>query len=654
MDLPQPITPIPKWFPAVMSTIADAVVSTDVNSGVVYLNRAAEELTGWSTEEAIGRDAGDVLHLIEERTGAIGSWPIVESSSAGQATAVPGTATMIHKSGRRIRVRVRSTPLNDAEGRRVGSVVVLHEHVEHGQSVPDSWAAPERQDEFPEQSLRMVGKTLAEIADGFAAFDLEWRFVEVNRAYERMTGVKREDVLGRCLWDVFPDLRGSPLEQALRKAVADRSIIERECLHEASGKWLLHRYHPSAGGGPIVFVTDVTGRKQNELVNVELNRKMGRRIRVLQTVLDTAPVGVIVAQDPACEVMIPNKVMAGMLGMQPGENVSQVKYDPAGLPYRILKEGKEVVLDQSPMRRATAEGLTTESEVFEIVRRDGSRITILFNARPIRDDSGVLQGAVGVCVDISAIQKAEEALREADRRKNEFLAMLAHELRNPLGAIYSAAPLLRLETGAEDRAWASDVLDRQVHHLARLVDDLLDVSRITRGKVELRKETFAVCSLISHAAESVRPLVEERGLALEVSLTSGSLCVHGDPVRLQQVVLNLLVNAAKYTPRGGRIWLTAQDEGDQVSITVRDTGIGIPPDRLPEMFELFAQGDQTRYRSEGGLGIGLTVVKSLVELHGGTISARSEGPGKGSEFTVRLPAVTSPAEEAVEPTARSV
>ena len=237
----------------------------------------------------------------------------------------------------------------------------------------------------------------------------------------------------------------------------------------------------------------------------------------------------------------------------------------------------------------------------------------------------------------------EAALREADRRKDEFLAMLAHELRNPLSAIHSAAELARQpRITEEDREWSEEVIRRQVQHLSRLIDDLLDVSRITQGKVELRRESLDAAAIIGQAADAVRPLIAERGHHFELSIIPRALPIIGDATRIEQILVNLLTNAVKYTEAGGNIRLTAEQAGAEVIIRVRDTGMGIPPEKISEMFELFTQGDRSLARSEGGLGIGLTLVKRLTELHGGTVTAHSEGPGKGSEFVVRLPLAEVP------------
>ena len=230
------------------------------------------------------------------------------------------------------------------------------------------------------------------------------------------------------------------------------------------------------------------------------------------------------------------------------------------------------------------------------------------------------------------------AIQEANRRKDEFLAMLAHELRNPLAPLLNGLHIMRLKDSRDPAVeHMRDIAERQVRHLARMVDDLLDVSRITRGKIQLRKEPVRLEQVVHRTVECARPSIEERGHHLEVTLPPGPVCLEADPTRLEQILTNLLNNAAKYTEPGGRIALTAELDGHEVLLRVSDTGIGIDPATLPRVFDLFIQADRSLERSQGGLGIGLSLVRSLVELHGGCVSAHSHGLGKGSEFVVRLP-----------------
>jgi PAS domain S-box-containing protein len=295
-----------------------------------------------------------------------------------------------------------------------------------------------------------------------------------------------------------------------------------------------------------------------------------------------------------------------------------------------------------------------------LVAKDGVERAIDDSAAPIRDRQGNVVGCVLIFRDISERRKVEEErkraekdLREADRRKNEFLAMLAHELRNPLAPIRNSLQLLRFvcPNPPDQVGHAYDIIERQLEHLVRLVDDLLDVSRITSGKIQLQKERVDLAAVVARAVESAQPLIDARRHTLEIKLPADRLTVAADPVRLAQVLWNLLNNAAKYTPAGGRIWLTAVKEQNEAVLRVGDTGLGIPPEMLPRVFDLFTQMERTLARAEGGLGIGLTLVRRLTEMHGGTVQAFSGGPGRGSEFIVRLPVADQVA--AREPTAPS-
>jgi signal transduction histidine kinase len=238
------------------------------------------------------------------------------------------------------------------------------------------------------------------------------------------------------------------------------------------------------------------------------------------------------------------------------------------------------------------------------------------------------------------LARANEALKEADRRKDEFLATLAHELRNPLAPIRNALEIMRV-AGASPQALerARDIVERQVGQMVRLINDLMDVSRITRGKLSLTIEVVGIGEVIESAIETSRPLLDDAGLTLKRSLPERPLLVNGDRLRLAQVFSNLLNNAAKYTEAGGTVSVTAGREGDDAVVRVRDTGVGIPPDILPHVFELFTQVDRTLNRAQGGLGIGLALVQQIVRLHGGAVSVASDGVGKGTEFVVRLPTV---------------
>jgi PAS domain S-box-containing protein len=293
-------------------------------------------------------------------------------------------------------------------------------------------------------------------------------------------------------------------------------------------------------------------------------------------------------------------------------------------------------------------------EHYETVRqsKQGRLLDISLTISPVRDSAGRVIGASKVARDITARKAAEKALQDADRRKDEFLAMLAHELRNPLAPIRNALHILHAKgPPVPELQWARDVIDRQVRQMSRLVDDLLDVSRIRGGKIVLRKERVELASVVSSAVEASRPLIEKWGHELTVTLPPEPVYLEADATRLSQILTNLLNNAAKYTNQGGRIWLTGERQGDAVLVRVKDTGIGIPREMLPHIFEMFTQVERSLERSQGGLGIGLTLVQRLVALHGGTVEAHSDGPGKGSEFTIRLPVAAQATGEGPQGTA---
>ncbi|MFL6200432.1 MAG: ATP-binding protein [Thermoanaerobaculia bacterium] len=350
-----------------------------------------------------------------------------------------------------------------------------------------------------------------------------------------------------------------------------------------------------------------------------------------------------------------NRVMARMYGLESEQEILGARLghllpetDPHNIEYLRT-------FIQSGYRLTGAESHEVDSE--------GSPKVFLNNLVGVIED-GRLVRAWGTQLDITEQKRLEEELRRraeelvaADRRKDQFLAMLAHELRNPLAPIRNAVELMRqVETVDPSFQPAREMVERQVKHLARLVDDLLDISRITHGNIRLRKEIVDLGTIVQRAVEGIRPLIETRGHELTVGLPEEPVRLEADSTRLEQVISNLLNNAAKYTMPGGHIWIEAAREGGEAVVRVRDTGIGVPHDVLDRVFEPFVQSDGSLARSEGGLGVGLTLVRSLVEMHGGRVEASSPGLGQGSEFVLHLPArlpdeSALPAAEPVAPAA---
>ncbi|HEX5422543.1 MAG TPA: CHASE3 domain-containing protein [Candidatus Acidoferrales bacterium] len=356
----------------------------------------------------------------------------------------------------------------------------------------------------------------------------------------------------------------------------------------------------------------------------------------------------VIATDTKGRVTFLNAIAENLTGWTSEEG--------AGVPleevFRIVNEQTRETV-QNPASRALREGVTVGlANHTVLLNKLGIEFPIDDSASPIRSADGNIVGVVLVFRDVTTRRQAENSLRdrteqlaEANRLKNEFLAMLAHELRNPLAPIQNALHLIQAQgfDKDEDRRELWAIVQRQVESLVRLVDDLLDVSRITRGKITVHKQPVEVSTIVSRAVESGRPLIDSRLQKLEISLPHERLLVEADLTRITQVIANLLNNAAKYTPEGGHIWVRAERDGDQAVFRVRDDGVGISAEMLPKIFDLFSQSEQTLDRAQGGLGIGLTLARRLTEMHKGTVTAFSEGLGKGSEFVVRLPLLTETA-----------
>jgi PAS domain S-box-containing protein len=380
---------------------------------------------------------------------------------------------------------------------------------------------------------------------------------------------------------------------------------------------------------------------RSEAQREQEHRATERERRLLRAVLEILPVGVFIA-DQQGRLMEANPASQAIWGQAP--LIDSPRHYSEHYKAWWPTTGERVESDQWAVARALERGEVSIGEELLIESNEGERRTILNYAVPIRGDGEQITGAVAVNVDITRQKQAEAALKEADRRKDEFLAMLAHELRNPLAPVRNALALVKADAAEPSTIpWAFEMIERQVDHLVRLVDDLLDVSRAMQGKIKLRKVPVELSKIVAHAVETARPVIDGQSHCLSVSLPAEPIWLEADEIRLAQVIGNLLDNASKYTDSAGHIALTATRHFNDVVLSVRDTGIGIPAEMLPRIFELFIQGEPSLDRSHGGLGIGLSLVQKLVEMHGGSVQGRSDGVGRGSEFVVRLPICAPPA-----------
>ncbi|MDI1481297.1 PAS domain S-box protein [Polyangium sp. y55x31] len=494
----------------------------------------------------------------------------------------------------------------------------------------------------------------------------------LNQRWYDFTGQTPERALGHGWLDALhPDDR----EEILRKFLAASRLREstrfeyRLRRKDGEYRWALDSATPRFGPrgdfrGYVGSVVDISERKQLEDGLRESEERARARAQEIEAMMDATPAAIWIAHDPQCHVITGSRTAYEMMRVPLTQaNISKTGAEGDTVPHmRIFRDGKELRPEDLPIQQA-ARGEPARDWEEEIVFDDGDSITIFGSAVPLRGPNGELRGSIGAFVDITAFkrteaalhserQRTEEALRAADRRKDEFMAMLSHELRNPLATIRNAVGVLRCtRTGNARIERLHDMIDRQSEQLTRMVDDLLDVARITQGKLILRKERVDLAAIVSRAVETSRPLIDAAGHALSIRMPAGSVMLEGDVGRLSQVLSNLLNNAAKYTETRGQIRLSAEVEGDEVQIRVEDNGIGIPPDVLPHVFDLFTQSSRAIDRAQGGLGIGLTLVRTLVEMHGGKVSARSGGTGQGAEFAVRLPIRrNTPADDLPAPT----
>ncbi len=531
---------------------------------------------------------------------------------------------------------------------------------------------------------------LDQVSDwGILTTDTVLNVTSWNRWLERHAGLTAEAVTGRSLMELFPDLVERRMDRYYRQALEGQVIVLAQRFH----KYLLPM-QPAAVGlggfpqmqqsvriapfvdrgqitGTITLIEDVTERVayeselrmrarqqqslaalgQHALASTGLSALMQEAVKVAAETLgiELAEVLELTAGGQATQTL----ASVGW-GGSPASKGSGELGPPTRVTYALAGR-QPIVIDGLggasgfPRDQLLASHGVTSGVVVPIAGHDRafgilglySRDRRIFDA----EDVQFLQAVANILAQATERTRLEDELRrradalaDADRRKDEFLAMLGHELRNPLAPIRNAVQVLRLQgTHGDEGAWARDVIDRQVKTMSRLVDDLLDVSRITRGKIQLQMEPCELTPIVMSAVETSRPLIESRGQNLTVLLPPSPPRLRADPARLSQVLVNLLNNAAKYSPEGARIWLTAETEGGQLTLRVRDTGAGIAAEMLPRIFDLFTQVERTLDRAQGGLGIGLTLVRSLVEMHGGTVEASSAGTGLGSEFVVHLP-----------------
>jgi PAS domain S-box-containing protein len=610
-----------------------AIFTVDPQARIVSWNPGAERLFGYAEPEILGQHL-NILFTPEDRAAGIPEREIATAAAKGRASDERWHQC---QDGDRFFASGVVTPIFDEENKLRGFTKIARDITERKQA----------EEAVREAAVRL--KAIVETAvDGIITIDEQGIVESMNPAAERIFGFTHEEVVGRNVEMLMSEPERNEHSQHLEEYLQTGRQKIIGTIREVRGRRKDGSVFPmelavseTRLGVRRIFtgiVRDITEFKKAVEERLQLVNELEGERALLNCLLDNAPVG-FGFFDHDLRYLRLNPALAEINGVPIDEHIGRTLLDvlPELSPEvshsfrEVLQSGRSIV----------------NKEVTGVTRRRGSEKERywLCNFYPVKLPGGTLLGAGVVVTDIDDRKRMEEALKDADQRKDQFLAMLAHELRNPLAPISNAVQIMQLEgpNGANFR-WSTEVIEDQIKHMTRMVDDLLDVSRITRGKVDLQKETIRLAEVIDLAVEASRPLIDDYHHQLTVTLPPEAIILEVDPARLAQVLSNLLNNAAKYTDEGGEISLTAETRGREVVIRVRDNGIGISADLLPRVFDLFTQADRTLSRSRGGLGIGLTLVRSLIELHDGRVAAQSAGLGHGSEFVVALPMAASSAE----------
>ncbi|HEX4998421.1 MAG TPA: PAS domain S-box protein [Terriglobia bacterium] len=621
--------------------IGIALVSPDGH--FLRVNHALCEILGYGESELVNRDFHFIAHPQDQQA----DFALQSQLARGDIPRYQLEKNYVRKDGSFVPVIMSVSVLRDKAGALVHYIVQVQDITERKQAEEalrrssERLAASERRkNELAQAALRESEEKLkaafANSAIGFAITDTAGHYIDANAAYCRITG-----------YDVA-ELRAIRFSEIIHSEDRETNmlLIHSMIAGEIPGFQVENRYVRKNGepiwvrksisvvraesGEPrwiIALIEDITGRRQAEMTLRE-NREL------LRAVVEGTSDAVTVTDDMGRFVLF-NQAAARFVGKRPEDVLGH------DATFVFPNDEAKLLMEQNRAVAAYGETVTRENV---ITTADGERRTFSVTLGPLRDATGGVSGVFSISRDMTDHRRMEEASRaraaaeEANRQKDQFLAMLGHELRNPLAAIQMAVALFRRKHGADFTLQkAIDMVQRQTEQAIRIVDDLLEVSRAAIGKLTLKKQQVDVMTVVRNAVETSRPLIDSKRLDLAVAPLPGDITLEADPARLAQALVNLLTNAARYTPAGGRIALSVDADDQQVVFRVRDTGAGIPPAMLETIFEPFVQANRSIERSHGGLGLGLSLVRKIVELHGGMVCALSEGQGKGSEFAIRIP-----------------
>ena len=616
-----------------LGSIGDAVITTDNHGIITYLNPVAEHLTGWSQDAARRQPLDRVFRIVNEDTRKLVESPAVKALREGTIVGLANHTLLIRKDGTEVAIDDSAAPIRDDNGLVSGCVLIFRDV--SGRRRLER-AAAERL-----TTANLLASIIESSDDAIVSKTLDGTIRSWNTGAERLFGYTADETIGRHISMFIPPERLAEEDRIIASLTAGERIehFETERLRRDGGHVTVSlTISPVRDGtGTIIgaskIARDITHQRQAEA-----------EIRRLAAVVESSTdfVGIC---DVEGRPMYMNPAGLQMLGL---ESLDEAR----GLPFAevFFPEDRAAILNDF-LPRVVDHGYAEADLRFRHLKTGEPR-WMAFKVIALRDGGGRIESYATVGQDVTDRRQLEDHLRrmaidlaESNRQKTEFLATLAHELRNPLAPLRSALDLLNRADGDADRArLARETMDRQLSQMVRLVDDLLDVNRVMYNRLELRPIDLDIALVIHQAVEMSQPLIDHAGHQLRVVLPAEPLFLHADPVRLTQVFANLLNNSSKYTPPGGQLEISVQREDGQAVVRVKDSGAGIPADQLEQIFNMFNQVDRAPERAQGGLGIGLALVRRLVEMHGGSVRAHSDGPGQGSEFVVRLPALaTAPA-----------
>lgn len=623
----------PAWLNVALHSIGDAVIATGRDGIIMYLNPVAESLTGWAANEAVGQPLESVFQIVNEETRQSVISPVSRAVREGESLEFGNHVVLIGKSGFERSISDSVAPIRDEAGRILGVVVVFKDISEDRRTQREKQAM-----------LDYTQDILDTLRHPFLVLDNNLRVHSANRSFYRAFHTAPQTTLNQQVFDLgngqwnITRLRALLEEILPRDTTFDDFEMEHDFPTIGQRIMLLNARRIDRGKNSYLILLGIEDVTENRRLERERERLEVSFTSVVKNVRDHA----IFTTNPQGTIVTWNAAAEGILGFTEEEILG--RHFSLIFTEQDIKAG----IPQFELSTSLETGRAEDERWHQ--KKGGELFWALGIVSPIYTLDGTHTGFSKILRDITERKRMEERLRENDRRKNEFLAMLSHELRSPLSPILNSVQLLGMNQGtAETRQLAVEIIERQVKHLTRLVDDLLDISRITTGRFRLQKSCVCINRVLDQVIERSRPMVERKRQQLRISLPELPIWLEGDEARLEQIFGNLINNSSKYTDDEGLIELSVKATGGQVSVEIQDNGIGMSPELLPRIFDMFSQADESLERSEGGLGIGLALVQKLVEMHHGTINVQSGGIGGGSTFCVCLPTVPEPAAQPQEP-----